>query len=87
MKGLVVEEVAKINHVKNNSLRWSAEKDIEDPTDKMIIVLDLFMNWYGVFRQPLMDIDQLYNAAEKTVHLQETLKLIFPKKSGQLGWL
>ena len=82
LKGLIKEEIDTINKCKARMPQFKDEPDVDDPTDTILYVLCLFNDWYGIFRQPMLDTEQLYDAAKKTVHLQEVLKKVFPNKSG-----
>lgn len=81
LKGLIREEIAYINQQKNSCDAISTEPDLVDPTDEIIRVLSMFLEWYLLLRRPVLDSDELQDAAEKTLLLQKTLKTTFPGKS------
>jgi hypothetical protein len=46
--------------------------------------LNLYLDWYNHLRQPAYSASEIFDISIKTYQLQKALKLVFPRKSGNM---
>jgi hypothetical protein len=80
LKGFLHDEVTEINQI---LLENSAECPLlNDPTNEIIAVLELFLDWYNHVRQPMKSTEDLDAILLETAELMSMLIQVFPDKSG-----
>jgi hypothetical protein len=80
LKDLIKDEVLEINGILQAN--GAPVKPVFDPTNSILKVLNVFMDWYNHLRQPMLTTDDLKELARKTDTLQRACKIVFPDKSG-----
>ncbi len=81
LKDWVKKEVATINEtLKANEAN---QPKVQDPTNSIMLVCNVFLDWYNFSREPLRCSTDLRKVAKKTKNFQLALKTMFPKKSGK----
>ncbi len=82
LNGLISEKVALINkRMVENEVPFPP---VQDPTDCILHVLNLQLDWYNHLRQPSYSASEIFDISIKTYQFQKALKLVFPRKSGKL---
>ncbi len=81
LKDVLKQEVMEINSILTANM--APVKPVFDPTNAILRVLNLYLDWYNHLRQPMLTTDDLKQLAQKTYALQRACKIVFPGKSGE----
>ena len=90
LRGLILSVITDISSRIEQSVPGDRLHDVPppvDPTNSILEVLHLFMEWYLTVRAPEIVIDRVVESQAMAVELVESLKRVFPERDGkESGW-